>query len=60
MSFNPPIPPPKPVQPKPAKGRHYFGNSELEGYCRKSLKYKIEPLSNDFIDFYAEIKKSNK
>lgn len=53
MAFNPPIPPPKKIEFKDIKGRHFWNQRWVELRCEEALNLRLPP-SNGFIDFAAE------
>lgn len=56
MAFDPPIPPPKPVDlNKSIKGRFYYLNDDVESAVNQSL---IAPIASDghLLDFYQDFR----
>lgn len=56
MAFDPPIPPPKPVDlNKPIKGRFYYLNEDFERVVNESLVAPVQSQGH-LLDFYQEIR----
>lgn len=53
MAFNPPIPPPKKVDFKEIKGRHFWNQRSVELRCEEALHCRL-PQTTGFVDFAAE------
>lgn len=60
MAFNPPIPPPKPVDlNKPIKGRFFYVNQDVEIAVNNSISAPIQS-DGHLLDFYKEIHSNSK
>lgn len=55
MTFNPPIPPPKPkIEYKEMKGRHVWNNERVEQRCERALHAQLAAQPGRFLDFAAD------
>lgn len=56
MAFDPPIPPPKPVDlNKSIKGRFFYLNEDVESAANASLAAPIQPCGR-LLDFYQDFR----
>lgn len=56
MAFDPPIPPPKPVDlDKPIKGRFYYMNEDVETAVNQSLATAVQS-DGHLLDFYQDLR----
>lgn len=59
MAFDPPIPPPKPVDLKKSiKGRFYYINEDVENAVKTSLSTALQS-DGHLLDFYREIQSNS-